>query len=236
MRVLFIPGLTRGSLSGMIALALASSASLMGGQPKARVASPAAPRPQAAKPPAAKRAGGGKAVQADQLEKLLNMTPAEREQELSRLPPAQRQRVQNRLDNLDRMNPAQRAQNLERARQLEQLPPDRRQAVTRQIQSMNGLSIADQRQILHSPDFNQNYSPQEQEIVRERFAAAASDVVKPTDKLVPARRQAVNQETKRIRALSFRERRQALHSPEFSQNFSPEEQEIIRNNFPNAAK
>lgn len=232
--------LIRGGLSGTIALMLALSVSLMGGQPKAKVPAPP-PRPPAAKPQAArsqeaKKAGGGKQVQTDQLEKLLNMSPEEREKTLSKLPPDQRQRVQNRLNNLDRMNPAQRQQNLERARQLEQLPPQRRQAVTRQIQSMNGLSIADQRQFLHSPEFSQNFSPQEQEIVRERFTAASSDVVKPTDKLVPARRQAVNQERERIRAMSFAERRKALHSPEFGQNFSPDEQEIIRNSFPNAAK
>jgi hypothetical protein len=229
--------LIRGGLTGLIVLGLASSASLMGGQQKGRVA-PAPPKPQAAKPQGGRagKAGGPKQVQADQLEKLLNMSPEEREKALSKLPPAQRQRVQNRLDNLDRMSPEQRERNLERARQLEQLPPERRQAVTKQIQSMNGLSISDQRQILHNPDFNQNFTPQEQEIIRDRFPAAASDVVRPVDKLLPARRQAVNQQVQRLRAMSFPERRQFLHSPEFDQNFSPDEQEIIRNNFKNAAK
>jgi mRNA-degrading endonuclease RelE of RelBE toxin-antitoxin system len=232
--------LIRGGLAGAVGLLgvgmimLASSANLMAGQ--ARVAPSPAPKPPAAKPQAGKNAGGARPVQADQLEKLLNMSPEEREKTLSKLPPGQRQRVQNRLDNLDRMSPAQREQNLERARQLEKLPPERRQAVTKQIQTMNGLSIADQRQILHSPDFNQNFSPQEQEIVRDRFPRAASDVVRPIDKLVPARRQAVNQQMQRIRAMGFEQRRQFLHSPEFDQNFSPEEQEIIRNNFKTAAK
>ena len=164
------------------------------------------------------------------------MSPEERQKALSKLPAAQRQQVQNRLDNLDRLSPAQREQRLNQARQLEQLPPARRQAVTRQIQGMNGRSIADQRQALNSPEFKQNFSPEEQQLVRDRFPAAASNVVRPSDKLVPARRQAVNQETQRIRAMPFAERREALHSPEFTQNFSPEEQDIIRNNFPNAAK
>lgn len=164
------------------------------------------------------------------------MNPEERQRALSKLPPQQQKQIQNRLDNLDRMNPAQRQQQLERARQLEALPPDRRQAVTRQIQSMNWMSIADQRQLLNSPEFAKNYSPAEQQIVRDRFAPANSNVVKPTDKLVPARRQAVNQERQRISAMTFAERRQALHSPEFAQQFSPEEQQILRGYFPGAAK
>ena len=41
--------------------------------------------------------------------------------------------------------------------------------------------------------------------------------LRPTDKLVPARRQAVNQETQRIRTtMTFPQRRRLLHSPEFS--------------------
>ncbi len=230
----------RGGLTGMIVLIvliLASSATLMGGQAKAKVPPPPPPaKPQAAKPNAGKNGGGGKAVQADQLEKLLNMSPEERQKTLSKLPPAQRQRVRTRLDTLDRMSPEQRERNLERARQLEELPPARRQAVTKQIQSMNGLSIADQRLILHSPEFSQNFSPQEQEIIRERFPAGASEVVRPIDKLLPSRRQAVREQVQRIRAMPFAQRRQYLHSQEFSQNFSPDEQEIIRDNFRNAAK
>ncbi len=168
---------------------------------------------------------------------MLKMSPEEREKNLSKLPPAQQTRLRNQLNNLDRMTPAQRARNVWiKISRLEKLPPERRQAVTKQVQSMNGLSVADQREFLHSSEFARNYSPDEQQIVRERFPAAASDAVKPTDKLIPERRQAVNQERQRIQGMSFEERKQALNSPEFGQKFSPEEQQILRDNFPNAAK
>jgi hypothetical protein len=217
-----------------LALALAWSGGLQGGQAK-KVPAPA-PKPPAAKPQAGNKAGAPKPVPTEALERFLNMSPEERQKALSKLPPQQQKQLQTRLDNLDRMSPAQRAQQLERARQLEKLTPQRQKAVTSQIQGMTGLSVADQREYLNGPEFGKKFSPEEQQIVRDRFPPATSNVVKPTDKLVPARRQAVQQETQRIRAMPLAERREALHSPEFSQQYSPEEQQIIRDNFPNAAK
>jgi hypothetical protein len=207
------------------------------GQAKNKNAPVAKPAPN--KPPVgggAKKAAPPKPVPAEQLEKLLNMNAEERQKAMSKLPPQQQKQLQARLDNLDRQSPAQRQQTLDRLRELEKLPPARQQAVTNQIQSMNKLSFADQREILNNPDFAKNYSPEEQQIIRERFPQAASNVAKPIDKLSPARRQAVNQEGQRIQQMSFPERQQALHSPEFNQNFSPEEQQILRDRFPNAAK
>ncbi len=230
-----------GVLLGMLALMLGIGLPpAQAGQAKKAPAPAAKPTPNLDRPggnrAGGNRAGGAKQVPTEQLEKLLNMSPEERQKALSKLPPQQRKQLQTRLDNLDRMTPAQRQQNLERARQLEALPPARRQAVRNQIQSMNKLSFADQRDILNSPEFAKNFSPEEQQILRERFPQAASNVVRPIDKLAPARRQAVNQEMQRINKMPFQERRQALHSPEFNQNFSPEEQEILRNRFPAAGK
>jgi Protein of unknown function (DUF3106) len=235
-----VPFIRSVAVAGAVALMLtASTGQAQGAQPKTKP--PPAPRPvnkPAAKPGNNQGKQPGRPVPAEELGKLLNMSPEEREKALtnSKLTPAQRQRVQNQLDNLDRLSPTQRAQQLERARQLEKLPPARQQAVTNQIKNMNGLSYADQREILNSPEFGKGFSPEEQQIVRERYPQAASNVVRPEDKLVPARRQAVNQERQRIRAMTIPERREALHDPEFSQKFSPEEQQIIRDSFPNAAK
>jgi hypothetical protein len=232
-RVPFIRGVV---MAGAIALALAWSASRAQGGQVTKGPAPA-PKVPAAKPQTGNKAGGGKQVAAEALERLLNMSPEERQKALSKLPPQQQKQLQTRLDNLERQTPEQRAQTLERTRQLEVLPPQRQKAVTSQIQSMNKLSFADQRQILNSPEFKQNFSPEEQQIVRERFTQAASNVERPIDKLVPARRQAVNQEAQRIRTtMTVPQRRAWLHSPEFSQQFSPEEQQIIRDRFPNAAK
>ncbi len=225
-------------IAGAIVLMLASSSGQVEGA-QTKVKPPPAPRP-AAKPAAKPGSNQGKQparpVPAEQLERLLNMSPEERQKALSKLPPPQQKQLQNRLDNLDRQSPAQRAETLERTRQLEKLPPERQQAVTNQIKGMNGLSFADQREILNSPEFGKNFSPEEQQIVRERYPQAASNVARPIDKLAPARRQAVQEETKRIRAMTIPERREALHDPEFSQKYSPEEQQIIRDNFPGAAK
>lgn len=218
-------------------LMLASCGLLEAGQPKPKPPPPAPKANKGAKQ-AAKQAArqAAKQMPAEQLQRFLDMSPEDREKALSKLPDAQRQAVQQRLDNLERMSPAQRAQTLDQARRLESLPPARRQAVTTQIRSMGGLSIADQRQMIHSPEFNQNFSPEEQQLIRDRYAAAASNVVRPTDKLVPARRQALNQQVQSMSGLSVGEKRQILQSPEFNQNFSPEEQQIIRDRFPNAAK
>jgi hypothetical protein len=237
-RIPFIRGVVTASAC---ALMLAWTAELEGGQVKkpAPPPKPPAAKPQGGNKAGGNKAGGGKQVPAQELRRLLDMPPEQRGKALanSNLTPQQRQQVQNQLDNLDRMAPAQREQRLNQISQLEKLPPARQQAVKGQIQSMNGLSIADQRQFLHSPEFSQKYSPEEQQIIRDRFPPANSEVVRPTDKLVPARRQAVQQEVQRIRALpAGPERREALHNPEFNQNFSPDEQQIIRDNFPNAAK
>jgi hypothetical protein len=226
-----------------MALALAvSTGQAQGGQGKVKPVP--APRPPAkvarqANKQAAKQAArqAAKQVPAEQLERLLNMSPEEREKALanSKLTPAQQQNLQKRLDNLDRLNPAQRATQLERTRELEKLPVARQQAVTNQIKGMSDLSIADQRQLLNSPEFGKTFSPEEQQIVRERYPAAASNVVRPVDKLVPARRQAVSKEMQGIQAMPYAERRARLHSPEFAQQYSPEEQQIIRDRFAGAA-
>jgi hypothetical protein len=61
-----------------------------------------APSPAPAKP-AAKQANppARGPVPAEQLERLLNMTPEQRQKALSQLPPGRRQQLQTRLDNLD---------------------------------------------------------------------------------------------------------------------------------------
>jgi hypothetical protein len=130
------------------------------------------PKPQAAPKPAARPAA--KAVPADQLEKLLNMSPEEREKNLSKYPPAQRQNLQNRLNNLDKLSPEDRAQRLDRTRRLESLPPARRQAVTQQVQSIRQLpTVKERRAAINSPEFQKNFSPEEQQLIREQFPGAA---------------------------------------------------------------
>ncbi len=141
-------------------------------QPK--VKTPAAPKPQPS-PKQARQANkqAPRPVPADQLEKLLNMSPEERQKNLSKFPPAQRQNLENRLNNLDKLSPQQRAQRLDRARRLENLPPARRQAVNREVQGIQQMPFAERQARLHSPEFNQTYSPEEQQLIRETFPGAA---------------------------------------------------------------
>jgi hypothetical protein len=143
---------------------------LEAGQPKVKPPPPAKP----VKPQAGNKQGAPKQVPADQLEKLLKMSPEEREKNLSKYPPAQRQNLENRLGNLDKLSPDERAKRLDRARRLESLPPARRQAVNQQIQSIRQLpTVRERRAALNSPEFERNYSPEEQQLIREQFPGAA---------------------------------------------------------------
>jgi hypothetical protein len=141
---------------------------------QAKAKPPVAPKPspskiinQAAKQPA-------KQVPVEQLQRLLNMSPENREKNLSKLAPAQRTRIQNQLDNLDKMPPGQRAVTLDMLRRLENLPPARQQAVNQEMQRIQKLPTVEERSaVIHSPEFQQSFSPEEQELLRERFPGAA---------------------------------------------------------------
>jgi hypothetical protein len=152
---------------------------LQAGQAKPKP--PAAPKPPK---PAAKQAAkpapkpAAKPVPADQLEKMLNMSPEDREKILSKLPPPQRQNVETRLNNLDKLPPQQRAQRLAQLRQLEsgleKLSPARRQAVNQEMQSIRKLPPgAARRAVIDSPEFQKSFSPEEQQLIRGQFPAAS---------------------------------------------------------------
>jgi hypothetical protein len=144
------------------------------GQPKVKPPPPAKPAKPPAQPKQANKQGAPKPVPADELEKMLKMSPEEREKNLSKYPPAQRQNLENRLNNLDKLSPDERAKRLDRARRLESLPPARRQAVNQQIQSIRQLPPgAPRRAALHNPEFEKNFSPDEQQLIREQFPGAA---------------------------------------------------------------
>lgn len=140
-------------------------------------------RPPKVPNPAARAAGqaarqankAAKQVPAEQLRRLLDMPPEQREKALdnAKLSPQQRQRVQNQLDRLDSMPPQQRERQLNRMSRLEQMAPERRRAVTNQIQDMRGMTFQQRRAVLHSPDFNQQFSPEEQDLIRETYPNAA---------------------------------------------------------------
>jgi len=146
---------------------------LEAGQPKVKApAPPKTPTPKQAAKQAARQAA--KQVPAETLQKLLNMSPEDREKTLSKLPPAQRTRAENQLSNLDKLSPEQRARRLDQLGRLEKLTPARRQAVTQQMQSIRNLpTVKERRAVIQSPEFQKNFSPEEQQLIREQFPGAA---------------------------------------------------------------
>jgi hypothetical protein len=135
------------------------------------------PPPKPAKPAAAPKGGNNQAakpVAADQLQKMLDMSPEDRQKTLAKLPPEQRKNVENRLNALDKMTPEKRAQQLDQTRRLESLPPARRKAVTDEMKTISDLPQgAARRAIIQSPEFQKAFSPEEQQLIRDRFPGAS---------------------------------------------------------------
>ncbi len=97
----------------------------------------------------------------------------------------------------------------QREKELAKLPPQRRARVEQQVQTFESLP------------------PDVREKRLERLQAMFN--------LPPERRQAVNQEIQRIKEFSpGAERHKQLMSEEFQQKFSPEEKELIYDQFPAA--
>jgi len=167
-------------ISGSVLL-LALTSGIEAGQPKAppapKPAKPVPVRPNKAANQGAKQAARQAVRQppAEELRRFLNMSPEEREKNISKLTPAQQQRMRNQLDRLDRLPPEQRERRLSELGKLEKLSPERRQAVTQQMQSIQNNIPAGplRRAYLHSPEFYRDFTPDEQDIIRERFPGAA---------------------------------------------------------------
>jgi hypothetical protein len=143
--------------------------SLHAGQPKAQ------PKPKAQAPPPRQAPNRPNRPQQPpqsptrEVERFLNMPADQREKELSKLPPARRERVEQQVDRLNKMPPAQRAQELRRLQAFEDLPPQRRVVVRQQIQSLQALPRPERQAWLNSDEMKRNFSPAEQQILRERF-------------------------------------------------------------------
>lgn len=128
------------------------------------------------KPPPAPRVninkGAGKNPKNDpvkELERFQKMSPEEREKELAKLPPQRRERVERQMERLDNMSPEQRARMLNRLQTMQHLSPERKQAVTDEIQYLRGLPPNFRRARLYGSEFEKQYSPEEQKVIRETF-------------------------------------------------------------------
>jgi hypothetical protein len=102
-----------------------------------------------------------------QVNRLMNMSPEEREKFLANLPPERRENLEKRLNRLDQLPPEQKAELGRRLEELQKLPPARRQAVRAELQTLRGLRPVDRKARVNSPEFREQYSPEEIRLMRD---------------------------------------------------------------------
>ncbi|HWC97199.1 MAG TPA: DUF3106 domain-containing protein [Candidatus Sulfopaludibacter sp.] len=154
-----------------------------------------APPPKAAPAPKnfnakAPRPGGGvpknnvpRIANPGMAQRLLQMTPEQRERALEKLPPDRQTQMRTQLERLDKLPQAQKDHLAQMARGLDSLPPEQHRIVTQQLMAFNKLPderIRPMRQELvrlmrmpeeernarlNSEAFKKQYSPDEQSIL-----------------------------------------------------------------------
>ena len=143
--------------------------------PKAQAAPPQA---QVNRPQAADNHPGEQ-----QVDRLMQMTPAEREKALSRLAPGRRQNIERRIGELQKLPPAQQSMVRNRLEMLNSLPPQRANQVRRSLQQfktlpeersgqmrqemqrMATLPDDDRRAHMNSEEFRNRYTATEQQMM-----------------------------------------------------------------------
>jgi hypothetical protein len=175
MRPIFIP---------VTVLLLASLASAADTKPPKPPKAPPAPKAHANASP-----GGGPAAPKratdQQIEKLANMSPAQREKALSNLPAERRVKIEAGIAKWNKLTPEERAreraqaekmqslppEQQKRIRQLAQrissLPPERKMAVRQELDRLRKMPEADREIRLNGPAIQKNFSPGEREILRD---------------------------------------------------------------------
>lgn len=119
------------------------------------------------------------------VQRLLQMTPEQREQALEKLPPQQQAQFRQRLEQLDRRPQVEKEHMALQARIMDSLTPQQRRLVNQQLRAFNALPDArikpmrqelvklmkmpeEQRNTrLDSDEFKSRYSPDEQGILRD---------------------------------------------------------------------
>ncbi|HTA44305.1 MAG TPA: DUF3106 domain-containing protein [Bryobacteraceae bacterium] len=151
-----------------------------GGGGGARVAQ--APRATEARP----QGRGNQNAQPKQPEvfnKVMRMSPEERQRALSKLPPARREQIEKRIQNFEKLPPAAQERRLDRLERLNSLPPqrqnqvrksmkdlqqlpeDRKVAVNQELRLMAPMSDEERREHMNTEEFRNKYSPTEQQMM-----------------------------------------------------------------------
>jgi len=129
--------------------------------------------------------GGRGPGSAENLSRLLKLSPEQRNKALSSLPPVRRAQIEKRLNDYQQMPEPQRARALERLRRMQSLPPQKQQQVRasskmflelpeprhklvqRQIGQLRPLSDADRRALMNSDEFRSKFTPSEQQMIED---------------------------------------------------------------------
>jgi len=148
---------------------------------------PRQPHPQ---PPAARNPKGAPKLgnPGNVAQRLLQMSPEERERILSRFPPERQAQIRQRLQRLDGLPKQQQDRAIERYQTFSNLPAEKQDLVRRQIRAFNALPD-DRRQMvgnafqrlrrmpeaerqarMSSPAFKSRFSPEEQQILADLSA------------------------------------------------------------------
>jgi hypothetical protein len=164
----------------------------------------AAARPSAAAPanrnPKGPNAGGGvpknnvpRINTPGPAQRLLQMTPEERERALEKLPAKQQDQIRRQLERLDSLPQAEKDRIARQIRGLDSLPPPQRRLVLQQLNAFRNLPDdrvqpmrrtliqlmkmpEDQRNArLESEGFKKQFSPQEQDILRDLSSSLPPD-------------------------------------------------------------
>ncbi|HVP00200.1 MAG TPA: DUF3106 domain-containing protein [Bryobacteraceae bacterium] len=104
-----------------------------------------------------------------ELDRFSKMSPDQQAKELSKLPPARRAAVEQRLERYQKLTPEQQEQFKQRLELMQSLPRDRQNAVRYEIQRLRALPPQQRRSALNGEEFGQNYSPDEQRLIRDAF-------------------------------------------------------------------
>ncbi len=102
-----------------------------------------------------------------QLDRLMKMSPEERQKVLANLPADRREAIEKNLTRLDSLTPEQRAQLGKRYENFQTLPPARRQVIREEMQTLRGMTQKERRARINSEEFRDKYSPQEIQLMRE---------------------------------------------------------------------
>jgi hypothetical protein len=168
-----------------VCLVSAADAQKVTKPPAAHAPAAHAQRPETPPPKPRQDTPEGGPASPQNLEKLLKLSPEQRDKALSSLPPGRRNQILAKLENYQKVPPQQRARELDRLQRLQTLPPQKRsqvraslqklqtipqprhQQIQRQINQLRDLPDSDRRALMNSEEFRSKFTPSEQQMIED---------------------------------------------------------------------